>query len=472
MKTHIALSAAFAFHFVAASLIAADGRWSSGEQPDGVPQARIDAFKTNLENDGFAVTQWGYGRVNIAALVCLGLMASGYGNNAGAPYLTYTYQEGGINVPKEFQLEPYDAVVLIGRTPPPVAYLSYQNYIRKHYYDETGSRILVFTSHGDAMNINTLMRSGEIGTRPFEKDFVVITTGDGGIDARVRSAATQAGIPHSILNTAVVPTSIVEMGVGPASDTFVFLHRLFMAEKGHEDELDEYLQDPGGVVFHLRPKTPPNRPDPFPMPDLRIRGTGKTEMDLMPALQALRRAILEEYQDYRPTELTTKVWLTEGADGIQRRINLLGETRDTSYLRSDYFTLSEDPNEFLIIYGVNHEAAGKATYSNFSIYNKGRELGIAGDHSRNLAGSADDYDLGPYQDMARFLYVGKAARDCNGDPDCLPIKLPDELGACPPVDLNTDLFVAFRAYMEPSTNVGPAWHEILYDQVIKFSLKQ
>jgi hypothetical protein len=35
--------------------------------------------------------------------------------------------------------------------------------------------------------------------------------------------------------------------------------------------------------------------DPEPIPVLRVRGTGYTEMELYPALKRLRQAILEEY---------------------------------------------------------------------------------------------------------------------------------------------------------------------------------
>lgn len=52
---------------------------------------------------------------------------------------------------------------------------------------------------------------------------------------------------------------------------------------------------------------------------------------------------------------------------MQEVIDVLGETRDTAYLRTDPFKLNDDPNEFAIIYGINHAATGKATYSNMGI---------------------------------------------------------------------------------------------------------
>jgi hypothetical protein len=122
----------------------------------------------------------------------------------------------------------------------------------------------------------------------------------------------------------------------------------------------------------------------------------------------------------------------------------------------------------LIVYGINHEAWGKATYSNFSVYNDEKKMGMVGKHSRDLAGSADDYI---HDDKnAQYLYAWKVARVCGqNDLKCLQVKLPDRVEPCDRVDLNKDFFVAFRAYLEPSTQVGPYWFELLYDRVIKFS---
>jgi hypothetical protein len=168
--------------------------------------------------------------------------------------------------------------------------------------------------------------------------------------------------------------------------------------------------------------------------------------------------------------------LNEWLDGIQRGVNLLGECRDTTYLKTQNFTLTNDPEDFLFVFGVNHEAVGKATYSNFSIYHSGKELGIAGMNSRQLAGSADQYDLGEYQDKSKYLYAFKVVRDCGEQPptECLPInKVPVKGGCpldeCPPIELGSELFVAFRAYGEPETGIGPYWYEILWDRAIHFT---
>ncbi len=442
---------------------------------------KIEAFRQALEHEGFQITPWTFGRVDISCLVCNQILPMGYGNNAGAPYLLITQEEGNypytIQVPRDIQIEPYDAVVFIGRTPPPVAYFSFSGYLFDIYDEgEPDHRRVVFSSLGDTINphrINVHDRKF-----PYDQDVVIVMTPDKGTNARVWKAAKHARIPLDLMNTFVVPSSVVHLGKNVDKDRFIFLQRIFLPDD--ENDLETYLKDvkEWTTVFYLTfPKAPPL--DPYPMPGMKVRGTGRTEVDLMPALDKLEAEILAGHPGYRATRYQSGIWLNEWLDGIQRGVNLLGECRDTVYLKTENFRLTDDVDDFLMVYGVNHEMTRKATYSNFSIYHYGKELGVAGRHSRQLAGTANPYDLGEYQDKAKFLYAFKVARNCGGVPDtkCLPVdRVPTtELCQsplktdCPLIDLGSDLFVAFRAYVEPKTGVGPYWFEILWDRMIHFS---
>ncbi|MBF0550444.1 MAG: hypothetical protein HQK60_07905, partial [Deltaproteobacteria bacterium] len=145
----------------------------------------------------------------------------------------------------------------------------------------------------------------------------------------------------------------------------------------------------------------------------------------------------------------------------------LGESRDTVYLRNEgNFNLADD--EFLIVYGVNHEATGKATYSNFSVYDACKACGVAGENSRTLAGSAIDYFAGTSNIPLHVdkLYAWKVARDCKDDVHCTTVPT----GPCPSaIEKNGQMFIGFRAYVEPATKIGPAYTEIIFDRVIRFS---
>lgn len=225
-------------------------------------------------------------------------------------------------------------------------------------------------------------------------------------------------------------------------------------------------------------------PNPEPVPILRVRGTGHTEMELYPALKRLRQAILKQYSEPHK-ELDTHIWSLPDREimaeqpyvGLQRGLFLMGATRDTNYLATyPNFKLRKGVDEFVIVYGVNHQKTGKATYASFSLYaDKDKWFGVGTTLSDEFAGSARRF-LGPDDPDADMLYAFKVARDCQGEAYCMeptePENFTDEWGipySCPDLDLDEDeMFFIFRSYMEPATKVAPDDNELLYDQAIYF----
>ena len=53
--------------------------------------------------------------------------------------------------------------------------------------------------------------------------------------------------------------------------------------------------------------------------------------------------------------------------------------------------MGNDTNEFIIVYGVNHVATGKCTYSNFAPYGTDIWNGVGAIHDSELAGTAEEY---------------------------------------------------------------------------------
>ena len=176
--------------------------------------------------------------------------------------------------------------------------------------------------------------------------------------------------------------------------------------------------------------------------------------------------------------------------GLQRGVQLLGAGRDTNYLATyPNFMLREGFDEYVIAYGVNHQATGKVTYSSVSIYaDQDRWMGPKDGTflSPAFEGSAERYLPGDKD--AQYLYAIKVARHCDDadKPYCMEVKQPDFLdkngvayvmraGRLPHrrkpahVDLDEqEMFFLFRSYMEPKTNVSPDDNELLYDRAIYF----
>jgi hypothetical protein len=106
-------------------------------------------------------------------------------------------------------------------------------------------------------------------------------------------------------------------------------------------------------------------------------------------------------------------------------------------------------------------------------------MALGSAYPENLKDSAYKY-LDWSDPDGEVTYAYKISRDCKIDEEtnedfCLPLAVPVE----PCTDrqgneldiLNDDspLGIIFRNYLEPSTSIGAAFSEVVYDQVIKFT---
>ncbi|MBF0477370.1 MAG: hypothetical protein HQK59_16420 [Deltaproteobacteria bacterium] len=441
-----------------------------------VTKGRVTAFKSALDADNLKITQGRLILPQTLDLACQGVIISCNGNNSTNPYLIasvppvgYTSSE---NPPLSFYMRPDEAIVIIGRTPPPVSYFSFRSFVFNRWVAQEDIRHKMFNSLGDPHNMLTLQTTGDQAGNPYDQGYVLISVADKGTEDRIRKALKSAGIPDKIINTDVISPNIVKLSSNidtTKDDSLIILHRMAIWQYGYEQAGQDYLDNPTAYVFRVTPdpKTDKANYSPLPVEKLRPRGTGQTEMDLTPEVETLRQAIVAKYPGTSADELKPAIWLEESLDAFQRNVDTLGESRDTVYLRNEgNFNLADD--EFLIVYGVNHEATGKATYASFTVYDVCKACGVEGENSRMLAGSALDYFTGNPNIPTHVdkLYAWKVARDCKGDPHCTTV----QTGGCPlAIEKTGQMFIGFRAYVEPATKIGPAFTEIIFDRVIRFS---
>ncbi len=474
---------------------------------ENVDIGNVTAFKQTLEKDGFTVQQGRIGYLDIIKLYDMGVLPSAYGNNPSTRYLTYFVPPApGRNVPELFSritkalgmgqdtsafwtIGPDEAVVFVGRTPPECRYFSFDHYLLSRTYgNETR---WIFANLADTVNnlvINTEGTPNGSAGNPFNQTTVIVATADRGIDQRIRAAALSAGYPSGIFNTQALPSAVLNMGLENRSDNFIMLIRPALYKDKQSG--DNYINNTPATVFRITPNESAKL-DPYNYPELKVRGTGKTEFDLMDDLEQLRNAILNKYNDLNATELPTSIAVPSGSDAIQRGIDALGPDNDACYLwtstrtpnlptspfpnLSQYYdfmpnpaiTLGNATNEFIIVYGVNHVATGKVTYENFVLYGANGWNGVGAIHDAEFNGTAEEYL--PDNPNAKYLYVYKIARNCNGDPHCF--RVPTGPGAYG-IGLDQPLFVAWRSYLEKATKTGPSYSEIVYDRAIKFDPKK
>jgi hypothetical protein len=467
----------------------------------------VNVFKQALEKDGFTVQQGEIGYLDFIKLVNLEVTPSAWGNNPSTKYLTYFVPPApGHKVPELFSkiaktlglsgksasfwnIRPDEAVVFVGRTPPECRYFSFDpNVMSRTYGNETR---WLFDTFDDTLNNLIIKTDGTpngLPGNPFNQTTVIITTADRGINQRIRTAALSAGYSGSIINTQELPSSMLNLGVENTSDTFTILIRAALYKDKQAG--NNYLNNTPATIFRITPNESAKL-DPYSYPEIRVRGTGKTEFDLMDDLEQLREAILNKYSGLNAKELPTSIANTVGNDGIQRGIDSAGNSHDCCYLwsanqtadlptppffntsgfypfmRYSQVTLSNDPNDFIIVYGVNHVATGKATYSNFGVFGADIYNGIGAISNLDFNGTADAYL--PGNPNAKYLYVYKIARHANGDSHCFEV--PTGPGAYG-IRLDQPLMIQWRSYLETATKTGPSYSEIVYDRAIKFSPKK
>jgi hypothetical protein len=434
------------------------------------PLALVPKLLQELDSDGFTVQRGTVGQIDPVQRLCQGAAPTAVYNNPGAPYFGLTLpraSEETAPLPAfVYRLREDEAVLLVGKTPPPMAYFSYQTFVQSRWNINRANYDLLFSYLGDTVNSMTIQTTGP---DPYDRPMALIMTGHGKTQERLRAALLAAGYPAAVINTETLTPSLVRFGYGSTADQLIFLQRMAIPARGSEQAVLDYLEKPPLAVFRVRPKVA-SALDPLPAPMLRTRGTGRTEMDLYPTLQKLRQAILEMHgSGYQASELDTGHWLDEGYPAFQRNLRwnppvedgALGLSRDANYLATEWFDLPEDG--FAMIYGVNHAATGKATYSSAAVYlGTTPQAGISAASSSEFPGTAAPYM--PGDPSADQFYVWKVARDCNNQPNCMEARAP-----CAAVSPGAKVRIGFRAYVEPSTKVGPYDVELLYDRVILFT---
>lgn len=453
---------------------------SAFAQQAGQNPQSLNRFTDALTRDGLDWSVGGVTTANWAADYCSGKIENASYYNV--PSVMPAVPQNGVNV-VDFKLRPDEAIVLIGLTPPPVKYYGYYLMLSSKVYpkgmfgctDPQGCRLRQIATLGDAVNNGTIHT---IGPTRFNTPVVLIYTPDQGTDDRVRAALRRAGYPAEIINTVIVPSSMLNLGLGEDADTIRLPTRNGMWDV--QADGDAYVATPPLTVFRVTPHVPTDPADPadlhpFPAPPLRVRGTGQTEMGLMNKLGQLRQSILSAHSGLYATEYVASPNWYEGFDYLQQGRDPWSDTRDGLLLTAGYLPefgsndqITLDDDEFLMVYGANHVATGKATYSSISAYSglKGK-LSIGSVYHDSFANTATLYLPGDLD--ANKMYAYKVSRNCGNDDnaDCMQLSLDN----CPKLTIGPDTVIGFifRNYLEPSTNVGPVMPEILYDRVIKFS---
>lgn len=480
-----------------------------------------DTFVGSLEEQ-YYVQEAELTLLDTISLASKGELISCFGNNAGSGYLvpmlppapnqepapatemgpyswpaeepSVLYDESAENEPANpyfapagwtYKLRQDEAVVIIGTTPPECKYYSLINYVfaspvtpGKEYKErsffqygseESGVYHPIFASLGEPVNMNNIKFEGEGSS--FEKPFIYIASGNQTTVETICSALLDAGYDESMINVAPFYADTLRMGLDKKADVFNILMRT--SQPAEQDAFDQWLENISleTAVYRITPmeETPQNA---YAYPALTPRGTGIHEVQSVPeadkTLDQIRASLIAEYgEEYTYEEFSSRIAVPEGMTGYLNDENAQGDNRDTSYLMTDDFVLNSD-DDFVVVYGVNHAATGKATYANTVLYARPMLNGIVSLYDSMYAGSADKY----VSEGAENYYVIKMARTAQDDYTAvIPYSTDNPNGKFYGADNGSQLLLAYRAYVEPATGVGPSYYEIVYDRAIVFHKK-
>lgn len=497
------------------------GADASQSVTSGTAQGSAEQLKANLEGGGFSVQQGEFNEFDTIQMASEGKLASCFGNNAGSVYTIFNlppapeqdaaqgnpqaelngelaceYDDPDVaNYPANpyffpagwsYKLRSDEAIVLVTQLPPECKYYSFCNYLMftqekegKDYSDErsyfqvgndqTGYYHPIFGSIGSTVN---MANAKHAGSSAFSTQAVIVISANKAVTGRVVTQLVAAGYPEDSINVMSIPKGTYSMGLEKGADTFCFLGRV--SQPADEAAYESYIEGLSqcSIVYRVTPSEQVPS-DPYANETLTVRGNGVHEAALLDDaeenLDAIRSALIAKYSgEYDYEELSADIAVPEGLTAYTKDVNALGDNKDTSYLMTEEFTLDSD-EDFVVVYGVNHTATGKATYSNAVLYAKPMLNGVCSVYDSLFADSAAEY-LGDGTDAGSY-YVYKMARTQMDDyTKIVEYSTGNERGAYYGMDNGNPLVMAYRAYMD-STGVGPSYYEIIYDRAIVFHKK-
>lgn len=499
---------------------------NSESSPANEETVNTETFVETLESD-YYVQKGSFQNLDTIELASQKQLISCFGNNAGSSYLVpflppapnqdpaVGVQNEVYNWPDEQPSEYYDAsktdnypanpyfspvgwsyklaeneaIVLIGELPPECKYYSFINYVfftqvkeGKDYSNEKGFFQIgnedigfyhpVFGSLGTPLNqTNIKGQNGEI----FNSKFALVITGDQNTFAEVKNALVSSGISEDIINESPLPSASLNMGLEKGKDTFTTLMRISQPE--NQEDYQAYIASLEDTmqVYRITPKSESAEAAPYPLTTMRERGTGVHEVSILPDaaqnLDEIRSKLIMQYQDeYTYEELSPEIAVPEGMTAYMNDTNAQGDNRDAAYTMTSDFTLDSD-GDFIVVYGVNHAKTDKASYTNTVLYSRPMLNGVVSVYNSSYEGSADRY-LDESCENRDSYYVYKLARTEDDEyTEVIPYSEGNPQGEYYGVDNGDTLLLAYRAYLEPETGVGPSYYEYIYDRAIIFHKK-
>jgi hypothetical protein len=430
------------------------------------PPARDVALALN--NSGYYVQQGGTNQINSIHLCIARYSPDANGNNAAFPYLAMQLppspgKDSLYYIPLTFTLNPDEAVVMIGKTPPECLYFSYRSYLLNRLYDfpPPPTRKKVFASLGDSKSLYS-MRKDLPPDSMFRRKFAFIMAADSLVATHIKStilAATPA-ISAKDIYFDIIPNGIFKFGNNPFGDWTTFVHRASIFKDSAAEA--EYINNPVLEIMRVTPKQ--SSPSVFfKVPPYLSRISGTNEFSLMPKLKLLEDGIYNAYyKTHKIIWLQPSPWVIEGFTAIQEKADALGEISDALYITTSDFLLGED--DIALVYGVNHTMTGQAVYSNATIYGRKYWHGFGGITNFEMEKSARKFVTDTVTADKLFAY-SFARHPVPGNPFVYMVPS-DPNKMLQGINVNDTAVIGTRLYVNTITKIGPDPLEVILDRTV------
>lgn len=439
------------------------------------------------------------------------VMKSCYANNPAAPYVLPVvpswpeeyfdastrgaFGDTDLRHDVLYRLDPREAIVVFGMTPPPARYFGIQTYVfsQEGSFDESSvpyqfllakfpnfldfmfqnvpnenDRVQSFSSLSNA--INNVVIEEQSGSAFGKLRFFIITP-DQAMDAVVRRALRRLDIPAADIFTEQIPplesydgTSVVPSPLGLNYQNPVFATVMRYARPDSETAADEWRETLPLALLRVRVNARSNRPaEPYGQLVLDTR-TADSEDGLGPSLNALATDVCETW-GY--SSCPNQIPLIDGqSDPISavgpkcRKIgmNCLADTQDTSYKFSP--NLPIDNGQVYAIVGTLSTKTGNASYVGLSVNDSTFLMGVKDIPDAVLDGTANSYDV-PDADKLFVYYVSRDCADLASKTGGNCFQITDTM-----VPEGHPIKLVVRAYLRPGTMRGPESTKVLNPIVI------
>jgi hypothetical protein len=439
-----------------------------------VSDAPADMLSWLAQAEGFAV---GEGLFTFSTFEhCCDADANCLGNNPSTPYgmialppapdaqvpdVDSFWMWGTLPMPgvsRAFRLRPDEAYVWIGTGPPRSKYFSYRSSIatRENAFSQ---RDFVLGSLGPSLNQLTV--AADRGVPPDEvwgETMALVTASDEQIEATVDAWLVEAGIPATHIHHDRISATDSRFGLDQRADTFMGVMRVAVPDD--PAALATWQESPPARVLRLTP--PDNRAlAPMGRQPLPQRGSGEGEQAWMAALGQLEEAIRRRWSLMEPRQLSVLAGFTETYDCIYDA-SCFGDIRDRYATRILETSLPDD-EAFVVVFGINHERAGRVVYSNFAVMTFDNRVGVAAVDSAEMVGSARPY-LGDDYPLVDDLFAWVLSRDCSRfDLPCLQVP-----AICPYPEYSEPFYITSRMYLDPATGAAPGDGQIVPDRIFEY----